>query len=84
MRHFLHPFLVLPFSDALNEVHCIDDLFFCLAIVVKHQKRSLAPLRLDDVPRFLDRVQFATLRRQEHLLELIVEELSHCSGLVHL
>jgi hypothetical protein len=40
-------------------------------------------LRLDDVPRFLDWVQFATLRWQKHLLKLIIEELSHHLCLVY-
>jgi hypothetical protein len=40
-------------------------------------------LRLDDVPRFLNRVQLATLWGQEHLLKLTIEDLPHNFGLVH-
>ena len=41
-------------------------------------------MRLDDVPGLLDGVQLATLRGQEHLLEVIVEDFSHILCLVHL
>ena len=84
MRHLLHLLQVLALGDALNEVDGVGDLFICLAIVVQHQKRSPAPLTFDDVPRFLDGVQLATLRGQENLLKLIAEDVPHHLGLVHL
>ena len=83
MRHFLHSFHILSISNTLNEVHCINYLFLRFAIVFQHEKRCLAPLLLDDVPGFLDGVQFATLRGQEHLLKLIIKELSHYLCFVH-
>ena len=84
MRHLLHLLQVLTICDALNKVHGVEDLFICLAIVVQHQKRCSAPLSFDDVPRFLNGVQLATLRGQEHLLKSIGEDVPHHLCLVHL
>ena len=84
MRHLLHLLQVLTICDALNEVDGVGDLFICLAIVVQHQKRCSAPLRLNNVPRFLDGIQLATLRGQEHLLKLIIEYVTHHFSLVNL
>ena len=84
MRHFLHLLQVLTICDALNEVDSFGDLFICLAIVVQHQKRCSSPLTFDNVPRFLNRIQLATLRGQEHLLKLIVKYITHHFCLVYL
>ena len=84
MRHLLHLLKVLALGDALNKVDGVGDLFICLAIVVQHQKRCPAPLLLNDVPRFLDGIQLATLRGQEHLLKLIIEYVTHRFSLVYL
>jgi len=83
MRDLLHLLHILSICDALNEVDGVGDFLLCLSIVVQHNKRSLSPLRLDDVPRFLNRIQLATLWGQEHLLKLIIEDLPHHFCLVH-
>jgi hypothetical protein len=84
MRHFLHLLQVLTICDALNEVDGFGDFFICLAIVVQHQKRCSSPLTFDNVPRFLNGIQLATLRGQEHLLKLIVKYITHHFCLVYL
>jgi hypothetical protein len=83
MRDLLHLLFILSICDTLNEVNGIGDFLLCLSIVVQHNKRSLSPLRLDDVPRFLNRIQLATLWGQEHLLKLIIEDFPHHFRLVH-
>ena len=78
-----HHVVVRLVCEASDHVHrCLHPLI-SLLIILKDHVGGLSPLHLQYVPDLLNWVELAALRRQELLLEGVVEHVLDDLGLVH-